>query len=483
MRSHRHILACLLAIVGGAASSLWAQEDELRLGPAIVIDNDDQRCVDARGRWISVKSNGDTRLGKDFLFASGGASDTTIIFEPELEAAGEYAVFVRHIAMTGSSLHAAVTVYHTEGETAFPVDQRKRAGKWIELGRFHFDAGTNGYVKIDAEASKGIVTADGVMFRRLIPASESIAPEPEPEPEPEEDLPPEPKPSPEELRQAQHEAAMACFDDWAAQARDSFAPNIVGSETGHFYVYGDVGPDLMSYLAEQMEAVNNTLHTTLNVPDEEPLWPAKMAVFVFSTPDQVSRFREDILRIQADPHAFANTMSLAEPAVPDSFGYVVMTLQPPDWADDAVTTENLVAFMAKLIAMTHLIRTDEPVDRLIWYVQGMSDFIAAEAYPESYLNQHWLRHVRSAVRRYYDITAVLNGDTSGIAETPFNFDAVAHGMVRFLYKRDPEAFVAYYGLLREGEEPEEAMKTAFGFDHQDFAELWRTKALRVLSKP
>lgn len=482
MRSRRHILTWLLAIAG-ALGPVWAQEDDLRLGPPIVIDNDDSLYVDSRGKWICVKSNADERLGENFQFASGGADGTTILFEPALETGGDYAVFIRHISMTGSSAKAAVTVYDADGEHKHTVDQRKHAGRWIELGRFHFEAGTSGYVKIDAGASKGLVTADGVMFRRLVTAEELCPPKPDPAPKPKEPSPADEPPDPEALRQEQHLAARSCFDDWATRARDSFAPNMVGSETGHFYVYSDVGLDLMSYLAVQMETVNNTLHATLDIPDDQPLWPARMAIFIFMDPEQISQFRETILRITPDPHGFANTMGLVAPPVPGRFGYVVMTVRPIDWHAETATIENLEAAMAKLIAMAHLIRNDEPVDRLAWFIHGLSDYVAAEAFPESYTNQQWLHHVRSAIRRNYDILPVLEGGSAGIDETPFNFDAVAHGMVRFLYKRDPEAFVAYYGLLREGTAPEEAMKTAFEFDHQGFAELWQAEALNVLSKP
>ena len=65
----------------------------------------------------------------------------------------------------------------------------------------------------------------------------------------------------------------------------------------------------------------------------------------------------------------------------------------------------------------------------------------------------------------------------------FSLNAVAHGMVRFLYKRDPEAFLTYYGLLREGKPAEEALEAAFELDYEAFGELWQAEALDVLNKP
>ena len=484
MTSHRHILLWL-AIAAGLPGPLWGQEDDLKLGTAIVIDNDDEQHVTIRGKWISARSNAELRLGDDFLFAGGGVAGTSVAFEPELETEGQYAVFVRYVSMTGSSAKAAVTVYHADGKHDGTLDQRKHAGKWAELGRFRFEAGTDGYVRIDAGASKGVVTADGVMFRRLVTASELRPPKPRPKPVPKPDDPGETvEPlSSEQLRQRQHLAAMGSFDHWAGQARESFAPDLIGSETGQFYVYGNVGLEMMSFFAEKMAVVNNTLRATLDVPEDEPLWPAKMAVFIFASPHQIRQFSEKVLRTDPLERCFTSAITSADPSAPGWFGFVVMTIQPASWKPETITIENLTGVLAKLIATAHLSRPEGPNPLPSWLVQGLSEYIAAEAVPDSYINQQWMRHVRSALRRKYDIRRMLDEDLMKDPDTPVNLSGVAHGMVRFLCKSDPDAFAKYYGLLREGSEPEEAMKAAFEFDHDGFAKRWQDKALDMLSKP
>jgi N-acetylmuramoyl-L-alanine amidase len=101
--------------------------------------------------------------------AAGEASAT---WTPDLPAAGAYSVWVTWPAVARAVADAHLVVRHAGGETHFRVDQRRHAGTWVWLGRFHFRAGRDplrGAVvaRSDSQAAGaggGVVVLDAVRF-------------------------------------------------------------------------------------------------------------------------------------------------------------------------------------------------------------------------------------------------------------------------------------------------------------------------------
>ncbi len=99
-----------------------------------------------------------------FYLSNGGLSSAGefVRFTPDLKA-GTYAVSFSEASPFGTNTEFEVRVRHRGGMSALRVrpDQTRR------IGVFEFDEGTDGYVEIHADGSKGLIIADAVEFRSL----------------------------------------------------------------------------------------------------------------------------------------------------------------------------------------------------------------------------------------------------------------------------------------------------------------------------
>lgn len=92
---------------------------------------------------------------------------STATYQPSLETAGRYAVYVSYATVDKSIDDVLYSVYHKGKRTDFHVNQRMGGGTWVYLGTFDFDAGSNEYNKVVLSAyskAKGVVTTDAVRF-------------------------------------------------------------------------------------------------------------------------------------------------------------------------------------------------------------------------------------------------------------------------------------------------------------------------------
>ena len=93
-------------------------------------------------------------------------NESKAVWTPDLQASGEYAVYVSYRTLPKSTDDARYTVYHNGKSTTFRVNQQMGGGTWIYLGTFHFDAGCQDKNRIELSnlsSKKGlVVTADAV---------------------------------------------------------------------------------------------------------------------------------------------------------------------------------------------------------------------------------------------------------------------------------------------------------------------------------
>ena len=133
-------------------------------------------------KWLGMDTPGfghfkDVYLLGDNPFLDGTArssestddeeASSTAHWEPGIERAGEYAVYVSYVSTPSSTTNARYTVTHNGGETVFSVNQTMGGGTWIYLGTFGFAPGREGQgvTLTNYTGRKGeTVTADAVKF-------------------------------------------------------------------------------------------------------------------------------------------------------------------------------------------------------------------------------------------------------------------------------------------------------------------------------
>lgn len=90
-----------------------------------------------------------------------------LLYIPEIEQAGDYAVYVSYKTLRSSTKKARYTVVHSGVETEFEVNQQMSGGTWVYLGTFRFQAGmpNQNYVRVVGNGKNGaVITSDAVRF-------------------------------------------------------------------------------------------------------------------------------------------------------------------------------------------------------------------------------------------------------------------------------------------------------------------------------
>lgn len=85
-------------------------------------------------------------------------------WRPSLPHGGAYHLSVWYVQGTNRSPNAPFTVHHAGGATTVYVNQQINGETWFPLGTYVFDAGTDGHVVLDNDASPNVVIADAIRF-------------------------------------------------------------------------------------------------------------------------------------------------------------------------------------------------------------------------------------------------------------------------------------------------------------------------------
>lgn len=137
------------------------------LAVEFVVDNDDGApgYVET-GNWTTSSSTG--YAGGTYRYTMGGPESVpaSATWMPDLPSSRRYLVYAAYRQSTNRTTNAPVTIAHAEGTTIVSLDQ-SGDNTMVEtlLGEFHFEAGTNGWVRMDSGDAPGAYIADAVVWR------------------------------------------------------------------------------------------------------------------------------------------------------------------------------------------------------------------------------------------------------------------------------------------------------------------------------
>lgn len=144
---------------------------EIASGTEIIVDNgDDGYYESSSGAWTNSNLKGYLNSITRYTNKSN-VLGPYVLYMPALPAGGSYRVSVYRIVEGTSDPNVKVEVNHTEGTDTQYLDLTSGASGWSELGVYHFDAGSNGYVKLSLNTVNKRLRADAVKFE-LIAADE-----------------------------------------------------------------------------------------------------------------------------------------------------------------------------------------------------------------------------------------------------------------------------------------------------------------------
>lgn len=104
------------------------------------------------------------QMGQTRKMAAQKTTNSTVTYQPEIQEAGEYAVYISYASDDENVTDAHYTVYHSGGKTEFLVNQTMGGGTWIYLGTFRFEKGTENRIELSNQSNETgkWVSADAV---------------------------------------------------------------------------------------------------------------------------------------------------------------------------------------------------------------------------------------------------------------------------------------------------------------------------------
>lgn len=158
--------------------ALQLQADAQALGTlnpvtGTVVDNADAAGVTLTGAWASsVVTPGS--WGSNYLHdQNAGKGSKSVLFTPDLPAAGDYDVYLRWTSFSNRATQVPVQVISPLGTISLQLDQTQNGAAWNYLGRAPFPAGRSGSVSISNAATSGYVIADAASW---VPAPSATLP-------------------------------------------------------------------------------------------------------------------------------------------------------------------------------------------------------------------------------------------------------------------------------------------------------------------
>lgn len=131
-----------------------------------IVDNDEPR-FSTTGSWTTGSAQAD-RYGASYAYKFGNSGAGTATWDVYTPNSGMYEVYVWYPASSNRASDSPYTIHHAGGTTTVRVDQTTNGGRWVHIGDFQFNGGTDSKIVLSndiADTSK-LVVADAV---RVVP--------------------------------------------------------------------------------------------------------------------------------------------------------------------------------------------------------------------------------------------------------------------------------------------------------------------------
>lgn len=133
----------------------------------IILDNESSKGVQINGVWNTV-SDTPGFLGESALEdLNAGKGAKNVRFTPNITQAGDYFVYARWTRDTDRATNVPYDIFSSGApRKTVVIDQRNSGGDgWVLLGKFNFELGTGGFVRIRNDGTDGVVAVDSIRFQ------------------------------------------------------------------------------------------------------------------------------------------------------------------------------------------------------------------------------------------------------------------------------------------------------------------------------
>lgn len=232
-------------------------------------------------------------------------------------------------------------------------------------------------------------------------------------------------------------------------------------QTAHFIIFTDWDKREHQFLKDNCEAAYAAVSTQFDIPVKENVFVGKLPVFMFAKHGDFTRYANQIDNFPVPPTVAGYYTSHGDGSghmvmwKPDVARYGSVAEAEKRWAY-TLTHEFTHAFIARY-------RTNTRIPR--WLNEGLAEVIASEQFPrpEAYA------YARTMANRNFDFEALFDDDKMPGGE----MYPVMQTMVAALIRENRKGFLAMFNDIKDGMEPEAAMKKHYKAGYKDWEGAWR----------
>jgi hypothetical protein len=232
-------------------------------------------------------------------------------------------------------------------------------------------------------------------------------------------------------------------------------------QTPHFIIFTDWDKREHQFLKDNCEGAYAAVSKQFDIPVKENVFVGKLPVFMFAKRTDFANYA-----LKFDNFPTRNTIAGYYQGRSDGSGHMVM------WKPDVARYGNVSAaerHWAYVLTheFTHAFiaryRTNKRIPR--WLNEGLAEVIAHEQFPkpESYQYAKYMANEQFDFEALFDDSKMPGGDMYPVMQT----------MVEALIRENRKGFLAMFNDIKDGMEPEEAMKKHYKAGYKDWEPAWR----------
>jgi uncharacterized membrane protein len=238
-------------------------------------------------------------------------------------------------------------------------------------------------------------------------------------------------------------------------------------QTPHFIIFTDWDRREHKFLERNLEAAYAAVSRQFDIPVKENVFVGKLPVFMFNRRTDFARFARDFDHISvgtsiagyyAGRDDGTGHMAMWKPDVEASGGNIRDA--EIQWAY-ILTHEFTHAFIARY-------RTNARIPR--WLNEGMAELIASHEFPRPEARRYARRMATASGLEYiFDDDIIPGGSAYPIMMTA----------VEMLIREDRRKFIRMFNEIKDGAEPEDALRKHYGVGYIGLVEAWRKYAITL----
>jgi hypothetical protein len=235
-------------------------------------------------------------------------------------------------------------------------------------------------------------------------------------------------------------------------------------QTPHFIIFTDWDEREYDFLKNNCESAYAAVSKQFDIPVSQNVFVGKLPVFMFSK-------QSDFQKYTATVEGFTAPKLLLGFYAPHGDGSGHMVMWKPNTSVSKDIREAEQKWMYTLThEFTHAFISRYRTDRWIprWLNEGLAEVIASERFPrpDAYAFARHMAGQKFKFTDLFDDKKMPGGDMYPVMQT----------MVEAMIKEDRRAFLAMFDDIKDGMEPEAAMRKHYKAGYKDWEPAWRRYA-------